>query len=424
MKGLTMNKQMPVHHKLFCLGLFSLFLTGCGPRDEPVKKAVFIIVDGISADVLEKLETPHLDQIIGEGSYTRAFVGGERGGYSESPTVSAPGYNHVLTGTWSHKHHVYDNDIKSPNYNYWSIFRLLKYRHPERITAIYSSWLDNRTKLVGHGLPEAGNVVIDIYYDGFENDTEAFPHEEGYVQKIDEHISRKAAESIRSDGPDLSWVYLWYPDDSGHRHGETEETLNAIRVADQQIGRIWQAVQYRREHHHEDWLVIVTTDHGRRLPDGRGHGGQSARERTTWIATNIADTNRYFSKAMPGAVDIYPTIARFFGMELPADLERELDGVPLIGEVSISSPAALFQEDSREISITWEAWNEAGDVKVWISLTNHFAAGKADQYEKLAEVPVASRGAVVEVGSMPSDFYKVVLEAPHNTVNRWVLPVQ
>ena len=53
------------------------------------KKAILIIVDGIPADMLEKVYTPNIDGISKAGGYTRAFVGGERGGYSETPTISA-----------------------------------------------------------------------------------------------------------------------------------------------------------------------------------------------------------------------------------------------------------------------------------------------------------------------------------------------
>src|SRR5690554_2076260 len=105
----------------------SLYLTGSpGFAQERTKKTLFVIVDGISADVLERVSTPFIDLISTEGAYTRVYLGGEKGGYSESPTVSAVGYNSLLTGTWANKHNVWDNDIEAPNYHYWTIFRFLK----------------------------------------------------------------------------------------------------------------------------------------------------------------------------------------------------------------------------------------------------------------------------------------------------------
>src|SRR5690606_15118888 len=128
------------------------------------KKAVFIILDGISADVLEKESTLVLDEIAAVGGYTRAYQGGNKDTYNESPTISAPGYNNILTGTWSNKHNVRDNKIAAPNYHYWNIFRIAKTVNPKLKTAIFSTWLDNRTKLVGEDLPEAGNFKFDYAF--------------------------------------------------------------------------------------------------------------------------------------------------------------------------------------------------------------------------------------------------------------------
>src|SRR5690625_7959928 len=67
---------------------------------------------------------------------------------------------------------------------------------------------------------------------GFDVDTLAFPHNYGYVQKIDEHVSELAAASIQQDAPYLSWVYLWYTDDTGHTYGEVDTHFESIKVAD------------------------------------------------------------------------------------------------------------------------------------------------------------------------------------------------
>ncbi|KXK23873.1 MAG: type I phosphodiesterase/nucleotide pyrophosphatase [Bacteroidetes bacterium OLB12] len=101
---------------------FSCQLTKTENTRQP--KALFIIVDGIPADVIEKLELPTLKEIQQVGGYTRAYTGGDADGYSKTPTISAVGYNSLITGTWANKHNVWDNDIADPNYQYWNIFRI------------------------------------------------------------------------------------------------------------------------------------------------------------------------------------------------------------------------------------------------------------------------------------------------------------
>ena len=55
-------------------------------------KAVFVIVDGVPADVVERVATPAIDAIAAAGGYGRATVGGPIGEPGETPTISAPGY--------------------------------------------------------------------------------------------------------------------------------------------------------------------------------------------------------------------------------------------------------------------------------------------------------------------------------------------
>ena len=126
------------------------------------KKAVFIIVDGIPADMIERLNTPAIDEIASKGAYARAYTGGEIGSYSQTPTISAIGYTNLLTATWMNKHNVDGNSNLKPNYNYWTIFRIAKEQSKPYKTAIYSSWTDNRTVLLGEGKPETNLSLIHI----------------------------------------------------------------------------------------------------------------------------------------------------------------------------------------------------------------------------------------------------------------------
>ncbi|MFM1962966.1 MAG: hypothetical protein RLZZ172_1811, partial [Bacteroidota bacterium] len=79
---------MPVLKLSIPLAVFCFFLQ-VSPYAQRTPKAVFIIADGIPADVLEKHPAPAMHALAAQGTYTRAYVGGERGGYSQSPTISA-----------------------------------------------------------------------------------------------------------------------------------------------------------------------------------------------------------------------------------------------------------------------------------------------------------------------------------------------
>ena len=387
---------------------------------QKTRKAIFVIADGIPADLIEQLQMPHLHELIKQGGFARAHVGGDKGTYSETPTISSNGYNSLLTATWVNKHNVWDNDIVAPNYNYRNIFRFFKTQYPDKKTAVFSTWEDNRTKLIGSKAVAAGSLQPDYYFDGMELDTIKYPHDTaGYFYNvIDEAVVDTAAAVIERMAPDLSWVYLEYTDEMGHRHGNSKFLTDAVKMTDDKIGKLWKAIQYREKNFNEEWEIFITTDHGRE-DNGYHHGGQTDRERTTWIATNAKGLNEYFFKKNPGIVDIVPSIISFLNIKIPKEQLMEIDGISLTGKLSASKLDAKLI--NGKINLEWKVEQKEGNAKIWIATTNNFKTGGKDNYRLVAQVPVSKGKATIDVKKYPSDFYKIVLEMPYNFLNRWIV---
>lgn len=400
----------------FCLMYFAVH----AQQKAQVPKVVLIIADGIPADVIERLKPQALTSLIKSGIYSRAYVGGKTGTYKETPTISAPGYNDMLTGTWAYKHNVWENDNQHPNYNYPSIFSIFKMKRPLAKMAIFSTWLENRKTLLGEGLPQTKNLRLDYHFDGYEKDSLRFPHDTAslYLHNIDEYVVNSADSIIRKNAPDLSWIYLEYTDDIGHKSGTGTAFDQAIKLLDNQLKKIDAAIKYREANYNEKWLLIVTTDHGRDSITGADHGNQSKRERTTWMVLNHPLTNSYFSFEEPGIVDILPSVANFLKISLPSQIKNELDGTPFIGPVSITD--ARLNTKGDQLNLFWKSFNKTEKVKIFISYKNMARKGEPETYKLIGTTNSGTESFSTRLDNLSHhNFFKVLIQGKFNSINVW-----
>jgi arylsulfatase A-like enzyme len=203
----------------------------------------------------------------------------------------------------------------------------------------------------------------------------------------------------------------------GHRFGDGTTFYDAIRRADCQIKKIWDAVKLRENENRENWLLIVTTDHGRDASTGKDHGGQSERERTSWIALNKKTNDRF--QQSPGVVDILPSILNHLNVAAADDIKRELDGVPFIGDVDMSELTATKQGDS--VSVTWKNLSdrESDRAEIFYSVTNRFKDGMTDKYEKAGEALLHEESFNFTCRNA-SSFLKILVKGPHHYENVWI----
>ena len=92
------------------------------------------------------------------------------------------------------------------------------------------------------------------------------------------------------------------------------EYVQSIETVDEQIGQLLDAVLARPTYVSEDWLVLVTTDHGglENL-----HGGQSAEERTVpFVASGGATRRGATISPGPGLTAVPPTVLRHLDLAI------------------------------------------------------------------------------------------------------------
>jgi len=293
--------------------LFASVSSTAAAEKAPVKKLLVIGIDGCRYDALRRADTPNIDRLLEQAAVAEPIrIYPAR--YREADTISGPGWSSILTGVWADKHGVLDNEFKSPNYEeYPHFFALLKQARPEAVTASFSDWAPIAEEIVSHA-----DVV------------RSFPSEkESYVQG-DADVTEAAAQLLENGELTAVFVYLGQVDETGHAHGfhpSVPQYMDAIERVDRHIGELMEAIANRNDRAAEDWLVLVTTDHGGR---GTGHGGghEDPDVAVSFIIASGPSVKPGPIDGESSLVDLVPTGLTHLGIEI--DPAWKLDGLPLV----------------------------------------------------------------------------------------------
>ncbi|MDR2999332.1 MAG: alkaline phosphatase family protein, partial [Microbacterium sp.] len=143
----------------------------------------------------------------------------------------------------------------------------------------------------------------------------------------DAGTTAKAVDLLRNSNPDDVFVHLDDVDGAGHSVGTNGAAYGAaLRTADGRLGEMLAAIRQRASYADEQWLVVVTADHGH-TPTG-GHGGATPAERKTFVIAAGPGIPAGSVRDDVKIVDIAPTILEANGVavEESADLDgRALD---------------------------------------------------------------------------------------------------
>ncbi len=331
-----MNKLTPLTR----LAVFaSLLLASCGeaPSADSARgtpKVLLIGIDGVRPDVLAEVATPHIDALVLEGWYTAEAR-------TTTPSVSGPAWSSMLTGVWPDKHGVTNNNFTGRNYaQYPSFLARLEEVRPELATFAALDWLPLAEL-------EGGDPVIPPAIDAREI---VDGYDLGWGE-ADGEVTARAVQHLGAADPDALFVYLGNPDETSHRNGSIgAEYRDAIALADSHVGMLVDAIRDRPAYADEDWLILISTDHGRRA-DG-GHGGDSPEEMTIFIVASGPATGTWHGQATSPAtatqpaprpptfiVDVAATALDHLG--IASDTAWQLDGMPLGGSPADRNLAML-----------------------------------------------------------------------------------
>jgi len=214
----------------------------------PNRKVLFIGIDGCRADALIASNAPTINGLLSNAIYSTDAL-------TEYATWSGTGWSGMLTGAWHTKHGVTDNSFSGSNYG----------QYPDFISRVENHNPNLHTVSVVHWSPINTNIVQAI-------DNE-------YTEATDIAVRNRAVNVLNNSDPDVLFVAFDDVDHAGHLYGYSPTTtlyLDAINTADTHVSAIMTALHNRPNYANEDWLVILTTDHG---GTPTGHGGGTLEER-------------------------------------------------------------------------------------------------------------------------------------------------
>ena len=247
------------------------------PEGKTEKKAVIIGYDGCRADILaEKKDEGAINYLLSNGaSINLSYCGGVNfPAENTQDTSTAPGWCSIATGEWADVHGITGNGIT-------------KEVEPKTLM----------TSLVEDGTIDSSSFITK-WKGHFTNDNSTYKAEMAYceenninveyeLRKNKKDIHTGAIEEITSaDCSDFVFIIYEDTDSAGHDFGFSYNNpvyKDAFNTEDAYGYEVIKAIEARETYEAEDWLIVVTSDHG---GVGTGHGGPSIQERMTFVVTN------------------------------------------------------------------------------------------------------------------------------------------
>lgn len=249
------------------------------PEGKTEKKAIVIGYDGCRADVVSLTggKFSGITDLLNDGaSINLAYCGGVNypDGENTQDTSTAPGWCSVLTGVWADKNGVYGNG-QPKNLEYKTLM----------------------TELVEDGTIDSASFITK-WNGHFSNDDSTYINEKKYCEDNDLAVAfnktlgnmgsmiKAEKELSKDDCPDFTIAIYENTDSNGHNLGFSFNNpyyKAGFERCEKFAFDTIRTIKNRDTFETEDWLIIITSDHG---GFGTGHGGATIQERMIFIVAN------------------------------------------------------------------------------------------------------------------------------------------
>ncbi|MBR6531810.1 MAG: alkaline phosphatase family protein [Clostridia bacterium] len=242
------------------------------------KKVLVIGYDGCRADALTMLDNEAnggISYLLSTGGSAEiAYCGGVNyPAINTQDTSTAPGWCSILTGQWADVHGITGNGIEKSNDTLTLLTTAVEEKDIDS-SAFYVSWN-------GH----------------FGGEDTTYINEKNYIEEkalnvkfldADDDAGTKVntlADINSANCSDFIFAILEHPDHAGHDTGfsiNNPDYQQAFADSEADSLEIIKAVEARATYATEDWLIVITSDHG---GYNTGHGMLTIQERMTFIIT-------------------------------------------------------------------------------------------------------------------------------------------
>jgi len=276
------------------LGVFCLAAMNIHAQEGNINKVLIIGIDGCRPDALLAAQTPNMDALWKDGAYTFKAR-------TDEISSSGPAWSAMLIGVWHQKHNILNNEYENPDLEHYPhFFHRVRQEKPDLRTYSVANW----------------GPIHNILQEGDATYTSS---------KIsDALVALEVASILENKNVDVMFVQLDEIDGAGHRHDYTVESkkyLEAIERCDEQVGTMVSALDRRSAIKNENWLVILSADHG---GSNFGHGKNIPDHTTVFFIASGESANKGEITGEVGVVDV--AVTAMYHLGIPAKESWDLDG--------------------------------------------------------------------------------------------------